>query len=493
MGAPDNMVFMGIPIGMTGGYFLEINPVPSDALPDMDRKFLLIGQKLSTGTDAVQSPVRVSNAEDAALRYGRGSSLHRMMMYVDKAKARYGTIDVWAMALDDNAAGTAATGTLVYTGSATEARAMPVWVGGNYMTVGVAYGDTAAQVATKVAAAINADVNLPVTATAATSTVTVTSRHKGEIGNGLELASIYYTDDRLPTGITAVATNLSGGTGNPTLSAAIAAIAGEPFYSIVVPYTDSANLTALEAEMTVRFGGMQMMTGHVFNAKDDTMSGLTTWGVTRNSPHSTTWGLKGCPTWHAERIAGFAAVCEASGAQHPAMPLRNLEIPGVLAPRIKDRFSRDEREMLLKDGISSTWSTRDNKVYLERVITNYQKNPQGIDDQSLLRLESKWQVDYYRYAHKVDVALRHPRAILVDDDANISPDLPHVKPKILAAEAYALDLKLEYAGIIEGVKANKDKYRFMRSMVDKDRVNAILPPNLANQFVTFAASVQFQL
>ena len=132
-------------------------------------------------------------------------------------------------------------------------------------------------------------------------------------------------------------------------------------------------------------------------------------------------------------------------------------------------------------------------MYLERVITNYQKNPQGIDDQSLLRLESKWQVDYYRYAHKVDVALRHPRAILVDDDANISPDLPHVKPKILAAEAYALDLKLEYAGIIEGVKANKDKYRFMRSMVDKDRVNAILPPNLANQFVTFAASVQFQL
>ena len=135
MGAPDNMVFMGIPIGMTGGYFLEINPVPSDALPDMERKFLLIGQKLSTGIDAVQSPVRVSNAEDAALRYGRGSSLHRMMMYVDQAKAMYGTIDVWAMALDDNAAGTAATGTLVYTGSATEARAMPVWVGGNYMTV----------------------------------------------------------------------------------------------------------------------------------------------------------------------------------------------------------------------------------------------------------------------------------------------------------------------------------------------------------------------
>ena len=81
MGAPDNMVFMGIPIGMTGGYFLEINPVPSDALPDMDRKFLLIGQKLSTGTDAVLSPVRVSNAEDAALRYGRGSVLHRMMTY----------------------------------------------------------------------------------------------------------------------------------------------------------------------------------------------------------------------------------------------------------------------------------------------------------------------------------------------------------------------------------------------------------------------------
>lgn len=494
MGAPDNMIFMSIPISRTGGVFIEIDTTKANtALPNMDRKLLLIGQKLTAGTHPALAPVRVSREDDYAQRFGRGSMLHRMGMFAEKVKKLYGTIDVWALALDDNDEGTAATGTMTFTGTSTEAWTMPVWVGGNYLQVGVAYGETAAATAAKVAAAINAVVDLPVTAAASGTVVTVTSRHKGEVGNGLELASTYYDDDRMPNGLTVACVSLSGGSGNPQLASAIAAMAGEQFYSIVIPYTDSANLTAIEAELSVRWGGTKMLTGHTFNAKDGTMSGLTTWGANRNSVHGTTWGLKGCPTWHAERITSFAATCEYSGSIHPAMPLRNLEIPGVLAPRVEDRFNQDEREFLLKDGISSTYSTRDNKVYLERVITNYQTNPTGIDDESLLRLESKWQADYYRYAHKVDVALKHPRAILVDDDANISPDIPHVKPKTLAAEAYALDLRLEYTGLIEGVKRNKGKYRFVRSEVDKDRVNAILPPDLTNQFVTFAAAVQFVL
>lgn len=491
----DNIVMMTIPIGRTGGVFLEIDPTKAVSGPvQMQRKLLVVGQRLSAGTTPALAPVQVVNAEDAAIQFGRGSSMHLMFLGLDAVQKMYGMLDTWAVAMDDLAAGVAAKGTFTLTGTVTQATTMTVYVAGRPVSVLASVGDTAATLAAKITAEINAHSLLPVSAVADTNVITVTCYHKGEIGNGLELST--ETDgatQQMPIGVSVACVNLSGGTGNPDVATALSSVADDWFYSIVAPYTDSVNLAAMELDMVERFGGMNMQTGHIFNARDSTMAGLTTWGATRNSPHMSTWGQNVSPMWAPERLAIFAGVCEYASQIHVSQPLRNLELPGVIPPRPKHRFKRKERELLLKDGISSTFVTPSGKVFLERVITNYQKNPQGFDDESLLRLETKWQVDYYRFAHASNIARRHPRDILVDDDANISPDLPHVKPKTLGAECYALDLELEKLGIIENAAQNKSKYRFMRSAVDKDRVNAILPPNMANQFVTFAAAVQYQL
>ncbi|AXF86767.1 hypothetical protein DTO96_102523 [Ephemeroptericola cinctiostellae] len=491
---PDNMTYMSIPIGRTGGVFIEIDPTKAvTSLPQMQRKLLVIGQRLAGAQVPALTPDRQQNGESTAQAHGRGSTLHVMMMAIDKVKAPYGDIDTWVVGVDDLAAGVAASGTLTFGGAVTRASTLSVYVGGVLVRCAASVGDTAAVMASKITAAINLNTDLPVAATVSGNVVTVTCTNKGEVGNGMELSYRYYEEDALPLGLTLACVSLAGGSGNPDVAAALACVADEQFYSIVCPFTDSTNLATIEADMDGRWGGMVQKAGHVFTARDGTMAALTTWGATRNSVHCTTWGLRGSPTWLPARLAAFAATCEVSGARHPAMPLRALEVPGVKAPRPKDRFSRAERELLLSDGISSTIADSGNKVILERVITNYQKNTMGFDDESLLRLETKWTVDYYRFAHRQNIALKFPRCILVDDDTNISPDLPHVKASMLQAECYALDKRLEYVGIIENPAKNKEKYRFLRSEADKDRVNAILPPNVTNQFVTFAAAVQYQL
>lgn len=493
---PDNITFLSIPIGLrTGGTFLEIdNTKANKGLAQIDGKLLLIGQRLASGSVPALTPVRVTAGSQAAGYFGQGSMLHRMAAAIDPVRKLYGMIDVYAIALDDLPAGVQATGSFTITGSATAAATLYAYIGGVRLSCAVAYGDTPSAIATKLAAAINANGDVPVSATANAGVVTVQADHNGTVANGLELAVTYYDDDVVPAGITVACTSLSGGSGDPDVGNALAAITEDWYYAIACAYTDSANLTTLEANADGRWSGTDMRTEHIFNAKSGTQAALTTWGATRNSPHCSTWGLKGSPTWDPERAAALAAVCLISGITDPAMPLRNITVPGVMAPRLKDRFPQfPDRELLLKSGISTTKVDASGNVVLERVITNYQKAVSGIADESLLRLETKWTADYFRYAIRSHIALRFPRHKLADDGTNVAPGQKVVTPKDLSIEIVAKCRDLEKAGIIENVDQFKKELLVVRSSADVDRVNAVLPPDLVNQFVTFAAAVQYRL
>lgn len=492
---PDNIVFDTIPGGLReGGIFIEIDTsMAASGLPQMARKLLLIAQKLPTGTVIANTPVRFTSDSDAKSLFGQGSMLALMAAATEKVKALYGPVDTWAIALDDLPAGVAATGTFAISGTVTQSNVLAVYIGGVLVQAAATINDTAAMLATKLAAAINANPDLPVTATAAVGTVTVTAHNKGLCGNGIELATSYYQEDALPAGITVVVTAMAAGAGNPDVTSALAAISEDWFYSIVCPYTDSPNLLVLEGDMASRWGGMNMKTGHIFNAYDGIHSALTTWGNGRNSAHMTTWGLKACPTWAPVRAAACAAVCEFNGAVDPALPLRNLVVPGVLAPRLKDRFTFSERNLLLYDGISTSSVDAGGNVILSRTITNYQKSTNGADDESLLRLETKWTVDYLRYSAKQRISLRFPRHKLTDDDTNVAPGQKVVKPKLIRAELIALFVEWEQVGLVEDLAQFKRDLLVVRSVTDKDRVNAVIPPNIINQFITFAAAVQYRL
>lgn len=489
---PDNITFNTIPIDIrTPGQYLEVdNTKALRGLPGMNRRILYIGNKLATGSAPAGALRRINAGSEAAGYFGRGSVLHEMLVAARKANT---TSDIWAIGLDDLVAGVQATYTATVAGAATSSGVIALYVNGEKLQVGVTVGDTAATVATAIAAAVNGYLNGPLTANAAAAVATLTARHKGLFGNDIDVRLNYYPDDVLPAGITVTIAAGVVGAGNPDVATALAALTQESFYTIHTPYTDTSNVVKVETELASRWGGMDMRTGHLFGAFRGTQSALATLGAARNSPHDSFIGVKSSPTPIYVWGAVLAAVCEFSGAIDPARPFQTLVLPGVLPPSQADQFTRPERDLLLRDGISTFTVDQGGNVLIERVVTTYQTNAFGIEDVSYLDLETKWTVDYMRYAFRARIGLRFPRHKLADDGTNFDEGQPIVTPSMIRSELIDVARLLERAGILEGFSQFKEDLLVVRSLSDRNRVNSILPPDVVNQFRVFAASVQFIL
>lgn len=489
---PDNITFNTIPIDIrTPGQYIEIdNSKAVRGLPSMNRRILVIGNKLPAGSAPAGALRRINAGSEAAGYFGRGSVLHEMLVAARNANKES---DIMAVALDDLVAGAQATKTVTVAGPATGSGVIPLYVNGQRLQVGVTTGDAAATIATAVAATVNAFLDGPMTAGAAAAVATLTARHKGVFGSDIDVRVNYYPDDVLPAGVTVTVADGAAGAGNPDVAAALAAISLESFYTIITPYTDTANIVKLETEFNSRWGGMDMRTGHLFGALRGTQSALATLGAARNSPHDSFIGVRSSPTPIYVWAAVYAAVAEFNGAIDPARPFQTLPLPGVLPPALADRFTGQERNLLLRDGISTFTVDQGGNVLLERVVTTYQTNAYGIDDVSYLDLETKWTVDYMRYAFRARIALRFPRHKLADDGTQFAPGQAIVTPLMIRGELIDVARELELAGILEGFEQFKKDLIVVRSISDRNRVNAILPPDAVNQFRVFAASVQFIL
>lgn len=491
---PDNIPFLSIPVDLrVPGAYIEIDHTKAvRGLPVMPHKMLILGQRLTGGTVAQGVLTKVTRKEDGVNYFGRGSQIAQMIAATLKVNPY---TECYALALDDNAAGVLATGSLALTGTATENGTLTLYIGGTRLTVGVTSGQTASVVGGNVATAVNANLDLPVTAANVTGTVTFTARHKGEEANGVDIRLNYYSGEFTPAGLASVITAMSGGTANPDVLTAIAAMSTLAPYSIIMAWTDATNVTAMESELQARWGGMDMRTGHIFGHRVGTYAQLSTYGSARNSAHSTFTGLKKCPTLPWVVAAQFGAAVEFAGANDPARPFRSIELPDVMAPAEADRFTDTERNLLLHDGISTIIFDQSGRAMVEQVITTYQTNSFGMEDVSLLKLNTKWTVDYMRYAFRFAVLRDYPRHKLAGDDVlgKIQPGQPIATPKLIRNTLISAAVELERAGLLEDIEQFIKDLTVVRSTADQNRVNAIIPPNTVNQFDVFAAAVQYIL
>jgi phage tail sheath gpL-like len=491
---PDNITFLTIPTDWRiPGAWIEIDHTRAvRGLPNMERRVLLLGQRLPTGSVPARTLTRVTREADGVDSFGRGSMLAQM---IPAALKVHPTADLWALALDDLGAGAAATGTLTVIGEPSEAGTLNLYIGGKPVRVGVSPLQSESQLASDVANTINANEDLAVTASANAGVVTLTAKHKGAEGNGINVVLNYYTGEATPRGIAVTLSPFAGGTGNPDILEAIAAISTGAFYTIVTPWTDLANVTALESELQSRWGGLDMRAGHAFLYKPGTFSQLSAYGDARNSPHSTVVGLNKCPTLPWVIATQFAAAVELSGANDPAVPFRGLRLPDVLAPSENNRFTDAERNLLLHDGISTIIFDASGVAMVEQVITTYQSNSFGMEDRSLLKLNTKWTVDYMRYVFRFAVVRDYPAHKLAGDDVlqYIAPGQKIATPKLIRNTLIAEAGKLVNVGLLEDIDQFKRDLIVVRSESDECRVNAIIPPNVVNQFDVFAAAVQYIL
>jgi phage tail sheath gpL-like len=450
---------------------------------------LLIGQKLAAGAQAADSFLKISSVDQVITAAGRGSMLHRM---ASAWFANNQLTDVYLGVLADNGAGVAASGTLTVTGPATGAGTISLYLGGTRIPVAVSSGDSANSIAAAINTAINAASDLPVTSAVASAVVTVTFRHKGDVGNQFDMRLNYQDGEALPAGVGVAVVAMASGTTNPTLTNLIAALGDTWFHVIAMPYTDATTLTAIETELLSRWGPTRMIDGVAFTAKSDTLANMSTLGNGRNSKHVAIIDVNSSPTPSMEYAAAVAGVVAAYGNVDPARPFQTLPLANVLPPTLTAQRMLSERNSALFAGISTT-KVVGGIVQIDRVITTYKTTTAGSPDTSYLDVNTMLILQYLRFSFRARFASRYPRHKLAADGSRITSGQPIMTPQLGKAESISWARDMEALGLIENVDAFKANVVVERDTTDVNRLNVLLPPDIINQLIVTAAQVQFRL
>lgn len=476
-------------------YWAEMDPSRAGTFTN-NRRILILGH--GTGTVADNTLTRLGSISgQSRAAQGRGSMLERMSVALRKAN---GFDDAWYVDVPEPSSGVKASGTIEVTAAATAAGTLYLYIAGQKVAIAIASGDTAAQIATKINTAINAAADLPVTSTVSTATVTMTCRWKGITGNDIDVRVNYLGNlgsEALPAGVAMTITAMASGTGVPDLTDALAAIGDEEFETIVHCWTDTATLNAIDAAWghgdDGRWGWLKQLYGHVWSMRKGTFGDLGTFGDARNGGEQTTWGYYGSPTPPWEISAAAAGVVHRALMNDPARPLGTLEVPGVLPAAPADRFTASEKNALLWDGISVFDETADGRIVISQVVTHYQRNAYGLDDNALLKVNTKATYAYVMRSQRFHIVQRFPRHKIANDGTRFGAGQAITTPTGIKAEIYAHYVAMENLGLVENAAQAMKNTIVERNATNPDRVDVLYAPDFVNQLDVFAVIAQFRL
>lgn len=261
---------------------------------------LLIGQKTAAGSAPANVPVILSG--DPQPLMGTGSMLSEMAIWA-RQNNPFG--EIWMLPLVDGGGAiqtftvTVASGILGSNGTAS------LYVAGEKVSVAVAPSDTNANVASNLAAAINAGyvkfgrvLSFPVTAAAASNVLTLTARNAGALGAKLSILKDLVGDEGpLQTYLTIAAG--TAGTGVPTLGTALAALGDMEFDYICSPYADTTSLDVIKdflGGVSGRWSPIQQIYGHYLTVMFDSFSNFASFGTGRNDPNVSIVGVVDSPS-----------------------------------------------------------------------------------------------------------------------------------------------------------------------------------------------------
>lgn len=210
------------------------------------QKVLLVAQKTSAGSVTSGSLTEnIQNDLSENALFGSDSMAAEM---VRNFKAINTEVRLDVIALSDGA-GTGATGTVLFAGTATESGTITVNIASatNYsFDVSVASGDTATVVGDSLEALVTADANSPTDAVNTAGSVALTAVNLGTYGNNFGLSI-----EGEVAGITVALTAFSGGATDPTLTGVFDVVGTTRYQHIVWPYEDE--LSELTGFLDPRF------------------------------------------------------------------------------------------------------------------------------------------------------------------------------------------------------------------------------------------------
>lgn len=206
----------------------------------LPRKILIIGTFDPAKTLVVPDvPVLITDPSDAGDKFGFGFMVHRLAR-----AANFGSrgIETWIIPQDEAGGAVVSTGDIDWLGSTgVVSGTLNLYIAGERVPVTIATGATVEEISDAVVAAINAEIDLPVTAAKRVTTfeTDLTAKSKGPEGDNITIAFNLGVGETSPVGIVAAITAMNAGAGIPTLADALDALgtgdnANEAFFTDIV-------------------------------------------------------------------------------------------------------------------------------------------------------------------------------------------------------------------------------------------------------------------
>lgn len=470
-----NVSFSQVPGSIrTPGTYIEFNArLALRNLPNNRQTVRLIGGRTSSGTVLAGVPTQVFTDAEASTYFGAGSHLHLMVRALLKANPY---VDLTAIAVDDNAAGVAATGTVTIAGTATSTGTLSVKIGAQSVDVLVESGDLLAAVAADLVAAITARPDLPVTAAAVSGVVTLTAKNKGTTGNDIKVAATLTG----VTGITATVVAMASGATNPDIAATLTAIQSAGDEILVMPWTDTGNLTKLRDHLELVGNALEQRGAIGIVGTHATYGAAVALAAGINDERVLLAWLAGSASLPWETAAALAAI--AAFEEDPARPLNGLELIGLDVPPIASRPGRTEIENCLHNGVTPLKVSPGERVTVVRAVSTYTVNGQAVADPAWLDITTIRTLDYVRFSLRQRITARFPREKAT---ARVLRDI--------RSEVIDVLLRLEDIEIVENVTANIPGVIVELDSVEVGRVNVRVPTDVVNGLHVIAAVIDLIL
>jgi len=383
-------------------------------------------------------PIRVYSAEDVGAKTGFGFMLHRLAKYLFKP----GTVETWIIPqLEGGSGPDQATGSLDFSASTgVVAGEIALYIAGERVAITTSAGQTANAIGTALAAAINADDELPVTAVNLAGVVTIESKSGGEWGNDISLAFSLLDGEELPSGVSCTISDMAGGVGTPDIQDALDALGtgdgqNEKFFTNLI-HGYGAETAVLNAISTYNGAGNTF----VGNYKKEvarpfrSLIGDTTAGsaglsaalaIAANRRTDRTNGMICAPGSynHPQEIAaqamGVMAVTNSTRAEEGYI---DKPLDGIFVGEIADRWTNtyDNRDQAVQGGVGTTLA-KNGVLYLQNVITFYRPADVAPSSNGYRAMRNISIIQNMLYNYRLNFEREKWKGItIVNDTANVS-------------------------------------------------------------------------
>jgi phage tail sheath gpL-like len=477
-----------------------------NAAPDPCKPLFIGQRKAATGTATDNVVYSTYSYKSAVELFGPESYL------ADAARIHFSccpNIPLYMISVPANGSGVNAIHTLTFTGTASAGGTINFRLAQSDFAVTVVSGDTPTIIAAAAAVAINADLTFPYTAVAALGVVTLTADIKGTEGTYLTLITNPYFGQVLPAGVSVAHANPTPGTGDPNITAAIAAIGACCYDCIALLFTDDAEIQKLVTYLDDVTGtwacNKQQCFGHLYHAKVGTVGTLVTYGNAYNDPERTIIPVLPNYSIPPRRFAAaWASVNCCSVCVDPTVPVR---YDGGYLCTLTDSslcsslFTQDEKEALATAGIavwdiSSTRGTYGSSLWIENNITNFKYNDLGQLDRLWVQVETRYTVAQFIKNLTIFWFQTFTKAALVNNSTPIPAGKKAFSPNTINAiiKNYLrenlgtiIDDDNQLEGVVQ-VERNTDGRA--QGVGDPDRVDIIISPDLVNLLLRAAITVR---